>query len=732
MPSGNISKPADRMTMATVTMPEDADAGNSEVKTPMLTNTATLLIGKNNQATQGRTEDPERTANITDLKTGILLGPRQRRPLPLGKYRTLPKPGTRLDVIRTPLNSTRIGLGGRRLVVPSFNKSVIGYPVKPKSLDIDSTHPISEGKPISLMAKETRRDERTHFRREPGEIIRDSTTIPTSLKDTATSSTTPQTFTESTEEPTVTTEKNITAYVNGTKCVRKVLVGYRKIQGNTASEGNALSKNLTVIVGHVNGNDLLHRLLTSGSVDARRVAGLDKSQPTGETSEARRSVKEKAGENNVEADEEEEIAGVINTSTTSAMQPETTVYPILTTTSLPNLPAQPERVDEYTERDLAKRPPKKTRLSIPRHPTRVRPFGLSSTALAGRPFKSTSSFVDKQKDKHPSWPSPIASQFSKEALLETKQESQASTPEPVQNLTTETSSMIIEDPVKKNTEKPNEATDRPGVMPFHRTPIRGSLSRHPFVSTFQNRSRQILPPPQYPSRGSIRRPVIRNNRTMSQVSPIQQVKPAISNTKPNSTSIQFRPNIIFNRRNGTANRLAANRMSQIKQGGTTQIAPNVSQDGKGNSDVSFSIDHLPENPSKTQENELKETDDPIEHVWVNNVTSNGFVVKWGAPKGKFKHFIIAHTELGEQKNKDDNDEEKEQSKEINNDKQSGDNIKKFTTVLPGSARSYHMIDLKPQTRYSVSLFGNGPAFQSKTHNLTVRTGTQNQMSIHNL
>lgn len=729
---GNISKPADRMTMATVTMTEHADAGNSERKTPMLTNTATLLLqkqglGKNNQATQGRTEDPERTANITELKTGILLGPRQRRPLPLGKYRTLPKPGTRPDIIRTPLNSTRMGLGGRQRVMPSFNKSLIWYPVKPKSLDIDSTHPISGGKPISLMAKETRNDEGTYFRKGHGEIIRDSTTSPTSLKHTATLSTMTQTFTESTEEPTVTTQKNLTAYINGTKCVRKVLVGYRKIQENTTSEGNILSKNLTVIVGHVNGNDLLHRLLTGGSiVDDREVTGLGESQPTAEISEARRSVKEKAGENNIEVDEEEEISGVINTSTTSAIQPETTLYPILTTTSLPHLPttqylAQPERVDKYTERDLAKRPPRKTAikpLSIPRQPTRARPLGSSSTALEGRPFKSTSSFVETQKDKRPSWPSPIASRISKEALLEKKQESQALTPEPVQNLTTESSSIIIKAPVKKNTEKPN------GLMPFQRTALRGSLSRHPFVSTFQNHSRQILPPPQYPSRGSIRRPMIRNNRTISQVSPIQQVKPAITNSKQNSTSIQFRPNIILNRSNGTANRLAANRMSQIKHSGTTQIAPNISQDGKGNSDISFSTDLLPENDSKTQEYELNETDDSIEHVRVNNVTSNGFVLKWGAPKGKFKHFIITHTELGEQKNKDENDEEKEESKEINDDKESGDNIKKFTTVLPGSARLYHMIDLRPQTRYSVSLFGKGPAFQSKTHNLSICTGPE--------
>lgn len=724
MPSGNILKPTER-TIGTVTVPEDADAGSNKRKTPMLTNTATLLLrkqglGKNNQGTQGTAGDPERTANITEIKPGILLGPRQRRPLPLGKYRTLPKPGTRPNVIKTPLNATRTGLGGRRVVVPSSNKSAIWYPVRPKSSDVDSTHPISGGKPISLMAGETRHDGGTYFRREPGETMVDATASPTVLKHTATSSTTPQTFTESTEEPTVTTQKNLTVYINGTKCVRKVLVGYRKIHGNTTFEGNALSKNLTVIVGHVNGNELLHRLLTGGSmVDHRGVTGLDESQPTAETSEARRSVKEKARENDIEAEDEEEIAGVINTSLT---EPEKTLYPILTTTSLPHLSTPPyftqsERVDGYTERDLPESPHRKTAikpLSIPRQPTRPRPLGS----------------VETQKEKRPSGPSPTASRFLKEALVEKEQKSQATTPEPVQNYATESSSVFLKAP--KITEKSNKGSNRVGPMPIQRTPFRGSLSRHPFASTFQNRSRQNLPPPQYPSRGSIRRPLIRNNRTISQVSPIQQVKPAITNAnaKQNGTSIQIRPNRILNRINGTANRLAANRMSQIKHSGTTQMASNIGQDDKRNSDMSFSTDNLPENDNKTQEYELNETGDSIEHVRVNNVTSNGFLLNWGAPKGKFKHFMITRFELGEQ-NKEDDDEE-EVSTEINDDKETGDNIKKLTTILPGSARSYPMLNLRPLTRYSVSIFGKGPAIRSKTHNLTVRTGTQYQMSIHKL
>ncbi len=160
---------------------------------------------------------------------------------------------------------------------------------------------------------------------------------------------------------------------------------------------------------------------------------------------------------------------------------------------------------------------------------------------------------------------------------------------------------------------------------------------------------------------------------------------------------------------------------------------------------------------------LSETDGSIEHVGVNNVTSTGFVLIWGAPKGKFKHFIITQTELGpENKDKDEmNEESEEKEKDVDDEKglkttaakksslskgksrvyelmpnvqstkmnKSGENITSFTTVLPGTARSHQMANLSPQTRYSVSVFGKGPTFHYKTHNLIVHKGTQNQKSV---
>lgn len=59
-------------------------------------------------------------------------------------------------------------------------------------------------------------------------------------------------------EPTVTTERNLTAYgINGIKYIRRVLVGHRKVRLNMASNGKALTRNMTLAVGHVSRNDIL-------------------------------------------------------------------------------------------------------------------------------------------------------------------------------------------------------------------------------------------------------------------------------------------------------------------------------------------------------------------------------------------------------------------------------------------------------------------------------------------
>lgn len=728
-------------------MQVDVEPGNNKEKTQRFTNT-TLFLRK--QVIKGKVENSERTGNTSRLRPGFPIRPGQKRP-----HGMLPKP----DMSRRPygpglkhLNSSQIVKG--RITVPSSNRSITRYPLRPK---VDSPYPVSNAKPLALTMKETRSQKEMESVETPrNDTIRKRTSAP---------SATPPPFTnvtESTEEPTITTEKNITALINGTKCVRKVLVGYRKIHGNT-SDGNVLSKNLTVVVGHVNGNELLHRLLTGRSmINERGVIGLDEAQhKEQETSEARRSVKEQEREVDEEMDENNP-----NTISFSMRQPEATLYLSLTTTS-PHIStsAQPERVNQQP---TAERAPRKNTIqasssSIPRQPTRHKP-------LVGRPlFRSTysSSSSEMQKDKRPSWPGPNASGFAKEPLGEVKvpnsrlpatREIQDSTPELAHKLSTETTSLPVKIPLKLDTAIKNRSIDASHLMPFRRTPFRGSLPRRPNVSPFQNRTRPVLEPPQHPSWGPVRRvfpykPIMRNNRTISQASPIQSVKPALTPTKENGTSIRIRPNAVINRTSGAASRHPANRHSQIQHSGTTRVGPNISQHGKGNSDSSFSTDHLTENDNKTQEYVLSETDGSIEHVGVNNATSTGFVLTWAAPKEKFKHFVITQTELGpENKEKDEMEKDEEMNEEGEVDdgtglkttaakknslskgkaelvpnvqsakmSKSGGNL---TTVVPGSARSLQVANLSPQTRYSVSIFGKGPAFRSKTHNLVIHTGTQ--------
>ncbi|XP_051991480.1 tenascin isoform X1 [Xyrauchen texanus] len=764
---GTASNPATRMSMGTSTMQE---AGNNKGNPPKLTHTTLFLrkqkLNKEDQETKGRVEDLERIGNISKLNRSILVKPGQRRPQPLGKDRTFLKPGTRPGIIRRPyspeqkhFNSTRVGGGGKQIGVPSSNKSAIWYPMRPKTSNVDSAYPVSGG-PMALIMKETKSEEGQggkHFSKEPVKPLRNATPSSSPKKLIVTPFTTPLPFTnvtESTEEPTITTVQNLTVHINGTKCVRKVLVGYRNIHGNTNK-----SKNLTVIVGHINGNDVIQKLLTRYIVNDKEVTGLNESQPNVETSG---SVKQGEGEEKEESDEEEveQNSSVLNVTHSLTAQPETTLSPSFTTSSSlphqpnPHLPtplylAQPERVNQLTRRNRpnAERPPMKTTIHssfIPRQPNRAKFPGSPSAAFESRLSKSasSSSSLETQKDKHPSWPSSIASHLAKDALLKKEHsriqitpEPQDSTPEPAFN---STAPSFVKYPLKKDTTKTNGSNEASSLMPFRHMMFRGSLPLRSNNSPFRNRTRQFLEPPHHPSRGLIRRPfpskpIIRDNNTLSQVSSIHPVKPFITTSRLNSTSIKSRPNVTLSRGYGLANRLAANRQSQINHSGTTQVVTNISQYGKGNGkDISFSTDHIAKNNNKSQEKYvLNKEDISIEHLGVNNVTSRGFVLIWGAPIGKFKHFIINHAELGKENKEEKNEMDKEeQNKEEVEDEmststnKSGENIKKFTSVLPGSARSHHMANLSPQTKYSVSIFGMGPAFRSKTHSLIIHTGPE--------
>ncbi|XP_059366109.1 tenascin isoform X1 [Carassius carassius] len=773
---GNASMPTTRMTMEMANVQVDVEAGNNKEKTPTLF-LRKQGLSKGDPVTRGKVENSVRTGNMSQLETRLLVRPGQKR----------------------PMLQNRIGVK-RGIVVPSSNKSKTRYPLKARNPNVDSGNPVSRGKLFALTMKETRSQEGNayiDFRRESVETPRHASQSSTFHIATPLPFTN---ITESSEEPTITTEKNLTAYINGKKCVRKVLVGYRKIHGNM-SDGNALTKNLTVIVGHLNGNDLLHKLLSDRStVNEMGVTRLGEAQLEAEPSEAKRSMKEQEGEEEIDEKTVEKNLNVINASPFSTRQPETTLYQPLATTSAPpylhnphhpTSLAQPDRVNQHTARNqsTAERLPRKKNiqaplLSIPRQPTRPKPPSLASPPIVGRPhFKSTSSSssLETIKHKHPSWPSPITSRFAKEVLVEkevlnlnpARRQFQNPTPELDLKPITETTPLPVKSPLIKNTAIKNKGIEAPDLMPYQSSLYRGSYPRRPNISSFQKHTRPILGSPQHRYQGPKKRPlsskpITRNNRTINQVSPIQPVKAALTLAKENGTSINIRQNVILNKPQGSARIQIANRQSQIKHSSTTQVGINISQYGKANSGSYFSTDHPMEIDNSTQEYMLSKTDGSIEHVGVNNVTSTGFVLIWGAPKGKFKQFIITQSNLGpenkdknemdeksEEKEKDEEPGERKNEEEVDDERlkttaakkssmskgksvvyelvskvqstkmnKSGENITSFTTVLPGTDRSHQMANLTPQTRYSVSIFGKGPTFRSKTHNLIVHTGPE--------
>ncbi|XP_053368358.1 tenascin isoform X1 [Clarias gariepinus] len=107
----------------------------------------------------------------------------------------------------------------------------------------------------------------------------------------------------------------------------------------------------------------------------------------------------------------------------------------------------------------------------------------------------------------------------------------------------------------------------------------------------------------------------------------------------------------------------------------------------------------------------------INQVEVQNVTSNGFIIIWVAPEGSFKNFVvkIAEENIGLTSNHVD----------LVRSNSTNDGIrKKFFKFLPGSARSYPVINLTAQTGYSVTFYGTGPGFRSNVHTINITTGPE--------
>ncbi|XP_041963772.1 tenascin [Alosa sapidissima] len=144
-------------------------------------------------------------------------------------------------------------------------------------------------------------------------------------------------------------------------------------------------------------------------------------------------------------------------------------------------------------------------------------------------------------------------------------------------------------------------------------------------------------------------------------------------------------------------------------------------------------------------------------VVVQNITSTSFILTWEASQGLFRNFTVSRRELPagvEDKEEEVVGEEAEKGKFEKQDvtvtgnltelikqstnktasstklhvssttKAEGKNVRKFTQVLSGTARSFQFRNLRPQTHYALSLFGTAPGFRSKIYRVIVTTGPE--------
>ncbi|XP_045082532.1 tenascin-like [Coregonus clupeaformis] len=143
-------------------------------------------------------------------------------------------------------------------------------------------------------------------------------------------------------------------------------------------------------------------------------------------------------------------------------------------------------------------------------------------------------------------------------------------------------------------------------------------------------------------------------------------------------------------------------------------------------------------------------------VKVQNITTYGFTLTWSAPTAMFKNFTLSrreHRAEGEEEEEEEAEEAaavggedrvaavvnttieiQKQSESTNGTitfptKAPGSSrgkahTKRVSIVLPGSVRSVEFSNLRPQTHYSLHIFGTAPGSRSKIHRVTATTGPE--------
>ncbi|XP_029299376.1 tenascin-like isoform X1 [Cottoperca gobio] len=178
----------------------------------------------------------------------------------------------------------------------------------------------------------------------------------------------------------------------------------------------------------------------------------------------------------------------------------------------------------------------------------------------------------------------------------------------------------------------------------------------------------------------------------------------------------------------------------------------------------------PKPPEGSDDSSSGATKEPLDYMGVTNRTSDGFMLVWDSPEGKYKNFVVTSEDVG----KDEGPKQKgsKKDREGDSDEEGGNEDKKakhqptketesengssedenrvhesistqgpqiqsstkskhvtgsdktFKKVLPGSARFFQFENLPPQTEYTVTLLGKGSGLLSRLHKLVISTGPE--------
>lgn len=201
------------------------------------------------------------------------------------------------------------------------------------------------------------------------------------------------------------------------------------------------------------------------------------------------------------------------------------------------------------------------------------------------------------------------------------------------------------------------------------------------------------------------------------------------------TKGKLKPGVTIRRKNGTVGRLPPGHKPIKRPLGKTERTEATDAPVPAQPTLR-SPDTIQGSTTEGQEGEQ------LSHVGVQKSSSDSVTLIWGAPEDMYKNFVV--TRKGPTEGQDSKNpvvEENERVKEREEEAQRGDGEdlaantditgsspkaspnNTFTKVVPGSARSFLFEGLRPHTQYILSVFGTGPGQRSKTHSVTVNTGT---------